>query len=146
MRRAFRIGATLAVALLPLTAAWAGKPAEPQVVVVQHVLVGFKNSVQGKAIGRTKAEAGALAETLLERARAGEEFDALVREYTDDRHPGIYKLTNTGAPRMSGARTREQMVTGFGDVAFRLAVGEVGIVPYHASSSPYGWHVVKRLE
>ncbi len=146
MRRLHRIGSWLALVLLPVALAWAGKAPEPPVVVVQHILVGFKNSVQGKTLDRTKAEANALAQELLARARAGEDFDALVRAYTNDQHPGIYKLTNTNAPHMSGARTRQQMVPGFGDLAFRLAVGEIGIVPYHAANSPYGWHVIKRLE
>ena len=83
---------------------------------------------------------------LLERAQAGEDFDALVKEYTDDRHPGIYKLTNDGAPLMSNARSRDQMVPNFGRVAFQLEVGEVGLAKYHPGNSPYGWHVIKRLE
>jgi hypothetical protein len=37
-------------------------------------------------------------------------------------------------------------VARFGDVAFGLAVGEVGLAAYHAATSPYGWHVIKRLE
>jgi len=146
MGLARRIAIGFALALVPSVTAWAAKPVEPTMVVVQHILVGFKNSVTGKTIARTKAEAEALAQALLERARAGEEFDALVRQYTDDRHPGIYRLTNSGAPRRSDARPREQMVPGFGDVAFRLAIGEIGIVRFHAVNSPYGWHVIKRLE
>lgn len=124
----------------------AGKD-EPEVVVVQHILIGFKGSVRGKAIERTKKEAKILADELLARARAGEEdFDALVKQYTDDKHPGTYKMTNRGAPRMSGAVPRDDMVPRFGDVAFSLAVGEVGLAEYSATSSPYGWHVIKRLE
>lgn len=42
--------------------------------------------------------------------------------------------------------SRDQMVPGFGDLAFSLEVGDVGIVPYDAKSSPFGWHVLKRLE
>ena len=41
---------------------------------------------------------------------------------------------------------REQMVPGFGDAAFPLKVGEVGIANYNSSTSPFGWHVIKRLE
>ena len=132
--------------LVPVLALGEKKAPEPQAVKVQHILVGFKGSVKGKTIERTKAEAQALAEKLVERARAGEDFDALVKQYTDDRYPGIYTLTNAGAPRRSGAHTREQMVPGFGDVAFRLAVGEVGMASHHGVNSPYGWHVIKRLE
>ena len=38
------------------------------------------------------------------------------------------------------------MVAAFGDVAFELEVGEVGLAKYHAGNSPYGWHVILRLE
>jgi parvulin-like peptidyl-prolyl isomerase len=41
---------------------------------------------------------------------------------------------------------RSQVVAKFGDLAFRLEVGEVGLASYHAALSPYGWHVIKRLE
>jgi foldase protein PrsA len=132
--------------LLFLPLLLASKPPEPQWVKVQHILVGFKGSIHGKPIERTKAEAQALAEKLLERARAGEDFDALVKQYTDDRYPGIYTLTNTNAPRRGDARTRDQMVVAFGDVSFRLGVGEIGMAAHHGANSPYGWHIIKRLE
>jgi hypothetical protein len=146
-----RLPAALALALvvapIVLPRCFAGKrAAEPEVVVVQHLLIGFKRSVEGKKIDRTKQQAEALAAKLLERARAGEDFDALVREFTDDSPPGIFTVTNDGAPRRSGASTRDSMVRRFGDVAFALAVGEFGLAAYHPSDSPYGWHVIKRLE
>jgi parvulin-like peptidyl-prolyl isomerase len=129
-----------ALALGPLLAE------EPAEVRVQHILVGFKRSVPGKEIARTKPEARLLAEQLVERARAGEDFDALVREHTDDSAPGIHVLLNNTAPLRAGATPRRKMVPGFGDLAFRLAPGEVGLVAHHAERSPYGFHVIKRLE
>ena len=39
---------------------------------------------------------------------------------------------------------REQMVSAFGDVAFGLEVGEVGMAAYDPSSSPFGWHIILR--
>ena len=41
---------------------------------------------------------------------------------------------------------RGQMVTGFGDTAFSLQVGEVGICNYDLAASKYGWHIIKRYE
>jgi parvulin-like peptidyl-prolyl isomerase len=38
------------------------------------------------------------------------------------------------------------MVKAFGDVSFALPVGGVGVATYDAVASPYGWHVIKRLE
>jgi len=141
------IAAALAVVALSWLGAGRAAREEPDVVVVQHILIGFEGSVRGKSSERTKKEAKALADELLLRARSGaEDFDALVQRYTDDRHPGIYKLTNRGAPRMNGAYPRDDMAGRFGDVAFSLAVGEFGLAEYSATASPYGWHLIKRLE
>jgi len=121
---------------------------EPDVVVVQHILIGFKKTVRGKEIDRTKKEARTLAEELLERSKSldDNEFDALVEEYTDDRYPGIYRLTNRGVPLQSKSYTRDDMVGNFGRVAFRLEVGEVGMATYHPGNSPFGWHIIRRIE
>ena len=99
--------------------------------------------------GRRRAVYGSTyeeAHRLLVEAQACSEFDALVKELTDDSYPGIYGMTNKNAPRRAGARPRDGMVARFGDVAFRLEVGEVGLAGYHAALSPYGWHVIKRTE
>lgn len=139
--------------LLPVAALLLGYPLfaakrseQPDVVVVQHILIGFKKTVPGKKLERTKKEAAALAQELLERARAGEDFGALVEEYTDDRPPGIMKITNRDAPLMARSITRADVVTFFGDVSFNLQVGEIGLAKYHPGNGPFGWHVIKRLE
>ena len=119
---------------------------EPEQITVQHILIGFKNSVPKKPQERSKGEAKALAYDILQRAQDGEDFDALVEEYTNDNVPGIMILTNKGAPRVAGGRTRSELVPKFGDVAFRLEVGEVGMANFNTANCPYGWHVIKRLE
>jgi parvulin-like peptidyl-prolyl isomerase len=144
------VASVLALALIALpawidAAAKKEKVEEPDSVVVQHILISFKGKVdKSKGVTRTKKEAAALATELLERAKT-EDFEALVKEYTDDSFPGIYKMTNKGAPIMTGAVPRSGMVPAFGDVAFSLAVGEIGMASYSGGSSPYGWHIIKRL-
>mgnify|MGYP001819405519 CR=1 FL=1 len=124
----------------------AGPKAEgPDKLVVQHILIGFKRSIAGKKITRTKKEAKLLAEELLKRAREGEDFDALVKEYTDDRYPGYIAMANLGVDPLGGM-SRRDMVDGFGDVSFSLEVGEIGMSPWHGRKSPFGWHIIKRLE
>lgn len=122
------------------------KGKQPDAVVVQHCLIGFKGKVPGKEVTRQRKEAQTLAEEIFERAQAGEDFDAMVKEYTDDKHPGIYKLTNRGAAVRTGWIERDKFVARFGDVAFDLEVGEVGMANWNAATSPYGWHIIKRLE
>jgi hypothetical protein len=123
-----------------------GKADEPARVVVQHILIGYKRSVPGKVLQRSREQAKALAEELLRRAQGGEDFDALVKQYSDDRYPGKMVLTNTGAPEVAGGTRRDEVVPRFGDVAFSLAVSEIGLSAHHAALSQFGWHVIKRLE
>ncbi len=129
-----------------LVAIFPAQGKEPERITVQHILIGFKNTVPNKPQKRSKQEARALATELLQRAQDGEDFDALVKEYTNDNYPGIMLVTNKGAPRVAGGRTRGKLVPKFGDVAFRLEVGEVGMANFNTAVCPYGWHVIKRLE
>src|SRR5882672_7338362 len=121
--------------------------AEPSRVVVQHILVSFGDKIPGKKIARTESEARALAGQLLERARKGEDFDALVKQYTDDQHPGIYAMFNRGMrPQGRDEYPRQGMVPCFGDLSFSLAPGAIGMCELDATRSPYGWHIIKRLK
>lgn len=121
--------------------------AEPEHIQVQHILIGFKGSVGGKPITRTQEEAKKLAYELLARANKGEDFDALVKQYTDDSHPGIYAMANNGVtPTMPNEYGRTQMVGAFGNVGFKLAVGGIGIADFDPKTSPFGWHIVKRIK
>ena len=121
---------------------------EPDRVTIQHILIGFEGSVPGKPITRTLEEAHTLAQLVFEKARAGEDFDALVKQYTDDSHPGIYKMANHGVAvdRNQGIYLRSGMVPVFGNVGFVLKVAEVGLGKYDPQKSKYGWHIIKRLE
>ena len=115
-------------------------------ILVQHVLIGFQGSVPGKNIARSQAEAEALANEILQKARAGEDFDAMVKQYTDDAYPGIYGLANSGITPGANEFSRDGMVKGFSDVSFSLQTGEVGIASYSQQTSPYGWHIIKRVD
>lgn len=118
-------------------------------VRVQHLLVGVKDMLPG--VTRSAQEAEALAAELYARVLAGEDFDTLVKNHTNDEHPGIYAMC-LGASSTPGVYAREDMALGFGDVAWRLAVGEVGVTRYDGerfdieARSPFGYQLVKRLE
>lgn len=122
---------------------------EPDRVTVQHVLISFKGSANDKPeVTRTQEEAEALAKEIFERAKKGEDFDALVMEYTNDSHPGIYSMHNIGvSPDESiNEYPRDRMIKAFGDVSFGLAVGEIGMTEYDPVTSVFGWHIIKRLK
>lgn len=131
-----------------LAAALAAAADEPQRITVQHILIAFKGSLPDGNVTRTQKEAEALAKELLDRIKKGEDFDALVKGYTNDQHPGIYSMSNFGVtPDQSVPEyPRNRMVKGFGDAGFSLKVGEVGLAVYNPQTSPYGWHIIKRLK
>ena len=119
---------------------------EPAHITVQHCLIGFRTSVRGKNIPRSKEQAEKLANDILQRARDGEDFGKLVREYTDDSPPGIYEMANDGVAPSRGVYGRRSMVPAFGNTGFPLEVGEYGIAEFDEKDSPYGWHIVKRVK
>jgi len=125
---------------------------EPDRVKVRHILIGFKGSaLTDPAITRSKAEAEKLAGEVLDRARKGEDFSALVRTYSDDHLRSLYKMANFGVeaittPASQRETPRSKMVRNFGDVSFKLKVGEAGLAVYDPVHSKYGWHIILRME
>ncbi len=135
----FGLGAALA----------AGQAAfEPDHVTVQHILVAFQGSIPGSQLTRSMEEAEKLAREVFAKARMGEDFDALVKEFTNDQYPGVYSMANNGVAADEAAKEvpRDRMVKGFGDVSFGLRIGEIGLAVYDAASCKYGWHIIKRLK
>lgn len=120
---------------------------EPEHISVQHILISFKGSIPKDTVTRTKEEAEKLANEIYDRAKKDEDFDALVREYTDDNYPGVYKMSNFDAePNMDqGEFQRSKMVKEFGDVSFKLSVNDIGMAEFSPERSKYGWHIIKRL-
>ena len=120
---------------------------EPDHIKVQHILIGFTGSVPGKNITRSVEDARTLAYSLVDSAKAGVSFDELVVRHTDDSPPGIYGMSNLGVNASAGKEyPRNQMVPAFGNVGFKLQVGEIGVADYDPKTSPYGFHVIKRVE
>lgn len=122
---------------------------EEPVVTVQHCEIAVEGIVPG--VTRSVAEAEALTAELYARVLAGADFDAIVQEYSDDEHPGIYSMCLGESPAPD-VYPREAMTLAMGDVAWRLAVGEVGVMRYDGerfdveARSPFGYHLVKRLK
>jgi hypothetical protein len=138
-----------AIAAVGLGAAFpAGQAFEPDHVTVQHILVAFQGTIPGSSITRSRDEAETLAKELYARAQKGEDFDALVKEFTNDEYPGIYGMANTGIEADAGSKeySRGRLVKAFGDVGFRLRIGEIGLAAYDPAASKYGWHIIKRIK
>jgi foldase protein PrsA len=125
-----------------------GQAPEPEHVTVQHILIAFQGTIPDAGITRSRTDAQKLAQDLLMRARQGEDFDALVRPYTNDTYPGIYSMANVGATPDAANKefSRTRMVKAFGEVSFGIKVGEIGITVYDPLTSKYGRHIIKRLK
>lgn len=122
----------------PPTASAQDKPADaaakPEWITAQHVLVAFKGAKNAPAtVKRSKEEAKKRAEEVAAKAKAGEDFTALVKEYSDDA-PTIARLGSVGKFK------HENMVKPFSDAAFALKVDGVS----DPVESPFGFHVIKR--
>ncbi|MDI1450638.1 peptidylprolyl isomerase [Polyangium sp. 6x1] len=114
------------------TAAAPEKP--PEWITAQHVLVAYKGAKNApKTVTRSKADAKKRAEEVAAKAKAGEDFTALVKEYSDDAATAE-RLGSLGKFKADG------MVKPFSDAAFALKVDETsGVV-----ETPFGFHVIKR--
>lgn len=107
-------------------------------ISAQHLLVMHKEGQRApKEITRTKDEAKARAEEAFKKLKAGTDFDALVKEYTDE--PGS---KDKSPPGTLGSFTRGRMVKPFEDAAFALKPGETSPIVETA----FGFHIIKRLK
>jgi hypothetical protein len=121
---------------------------EPDRVAVQHILISFKGAIPKPTVTRTREEAQKLAQEVFERAKKGEDFNSLVKQFTDDEYPGVYRMSNIGITPDPAKEEypRAGMVKAFGDVGFSLPVGGIGMAEYDPKESKYGWHIIKRIE
>ena len=112
-------------------------PAAPEEqVAASHILVAYAGAMRASpTIKRTKDEAKKRAESILARARKGEDFGKLADENSDDPSAKL----NHGSLGKFG---RTQMVKPFADAAFGLKPGSISTLV----ETPFGFHVIKRTE
>jgi len=120
---------------------------EPGAITVKHILISFKGAERSEQ-ERSKDEAQKLAYELVGRAKSGEDFDKLMKEFSNDPGGGTYTLVNDGLTANTGAGEFERrgMVPAFGDVGFRILVDEIGVAEHDPVKSPFGWHIIKRVK
>jgi NIMA-interacting peptidyl-prolyl cis-trans isomerase 1 len=114
----------------------AAKAPARKYVIARHILIQWMGCKAADAkIVRTKEQAHAVAEEVLRRLKAGEEFTRVVLDYSDEPNAG----RRGGSLPPFGRGTMDKQ---FETVAFALTPGELsGIV-----ETPFGFHVIQRLE
>ena len=106
---------------------------EDNYITAKHILITTVDPASGET-KRTDEEAKKEAQSILDRINAGEDFDTLMNEYSEDtglsNNPNGYTFTEG------------QMVTEFYDGAKALAEDEVS----ELVKSSYGYHIIKRVK
>jgi len=120
-------------------------------VVVQNCLIGIGREYSSRA----PSDAEKLVAKLLQDLAGGAKFEDILRDNSNASPPGIYTVVTSGQSDMKTQTfLRGDMPKAFGDAAWRLKVGEVGITAYDPNSqvahgtgtSPLGMHIIKRLK
>ena len=102
-------------------------------VAAQHVLIAFRGASRAaKDVTRSKSEAKKLAQEVLAKAKAGEDFSKLAADYSD-----CPSKANRGN---LGKFNREAMAKPFSDAVFALKVNAVSDVV----ETKFGFHIIKR--
>ncbi len=114
-------------------------------IEVQQLLIAVKNPQYPDVI-RTNAESTELAAKLYVQITNGDNFDSLFKEYGDNLPPSISSMTKNKSKLEDGIYPRSAVISAFGDVGWKLKIGEVSVAPYDKVSSPYGFHIIKRLK
>lgn len=108
----------------------------PKKIGARHVLIQWMGSERAPtSVVRSREQARAVAEEVLRRARAGEDFARLAVEYSDEPN-----ASSRGGSL--GRFGRGQMVGSFEAAAFKLGVGEISDIV----ESSFGYHIIQRTE
>ena len=135
---------------------------EPDRVAVLDILISFRGADSKIKATYTKDEAETMADEVLRKFKT-EKMDVLelAKLYSHHRPPATgqltvaYKLTNYGVkPKPFGEYAREQLHTGWGDIAFTMPLRAAMIAPFNMRTSavngrpmlPDGWHVMYRIQ
>jgi peptidyl-prolyl cis-trans isomerase C len=107
---------------------------QPELVKAAHVLIGTRNKDGSELSDDEKKAKLKLAQDVLKRAKAGEDFAKLAKDYSDD----------PGSKDNGGEYTfpRGQMVPEFETAAFGQVTNQISDVV----TTQFGYHIIKTLE
>jgi parvulin-like peptidyl-prolyl isomerase len=108
---------------------------QPEMVRASHILLGTRDQATGTELPEDKKQAKRIQmEEILKRARGGEDFAKLAKEYSED----------PGSKDQGGEYTfpRGKMVPAFESAAFSLATNQISDIV----TTQFGYHIIKLSE
>ena len=120
----------------PVASAAPATDPHPKKITARHILIQWMGCTSAApSVVRTRDQARVVAQDVLRRVKAGEDFPRLVVDFSDE--------PNAGARGGSlGRFGHGAMVKEFEEAAFALKPGEVSDVV----ESPFGFHIIQRME
>jgi NIMA-interacting peptidyl-prolyl cis-trans isomerase 1 len=120
----------------PVAAAAPATDPHPKKITARHILIQWMGCTSAApSVVRTRDQARVVAQDVLRRVKAGEDFPRLVVDFSDE--------PNAGARGGSlGRFGHGAMVKEFEEAAFALKPGEVSDVV----ESPFGFYIIQRME
>jgi parvulin-like peptidyl-prolyl isomerase len=114
---------------------------EPEMVHVSHILISTQDPVTRSDLPDDKKTAKRkLAEDILKRARAGEDWGKLVKEYSED--PGSKDKGGEYTFARATADPARAMVPEFENASFALNTNQISDIV----TTSYGYHIIKLIE
>jgi parvulin-like peptidyl-prolyl isomerase len=114
---------------------------EPEQVRVSHILIATRDSISGKdLVPELKLEKKRKAEKVLARARSGEDFAKLVKEFSED--PATKDRRGEYTFPRAKDDPRRAMVPEFEAASFSMATNQISDLV----QTSYGYHIIKTLE
>lgn len=101
-------------------------------VTASHILISTKDDSGNELSDKEKAAAKQKAEEVLQKAKSGEDFAELAKEYSDD-------SANASSGGNLGDFTAGEMVEEFSNAAFALDKNEISDIV----ETQYGYHIIK---
>lgn len=114
-----------------LRSIWPTVETEFEEATAEQIVIGFDGSFLGQGTRRSEEDARELAEQVGQRAREGEDFQALREEFSDDK----------GSDGMLPVVTRSTTSGAVADALFNLEQGEVS----EPVKTDFGWHVFRMI-
>jgi peptidyl-prolyl cis-trans isomerase C len=113
---------------------------EPEMVRASHILLSTLDSARQPLSDDKKAAKRKQAEDLLKRARGGEDFTKLAKEFSED--PGVKENNGEYTFPRGTADPRRAMVPEFESAAFSLNTNQISDIV----TTQFGYHIIKLHE